>query len=207
MSVDNTQEIQCIFKAREYKLSVVKDYLEDLTRNGEKFENPLAGFGPGITWEEDRAKRFKQIMFLPVALMLTVVLVFSTPIGYISHLVEMRNKKNKAKEEILRLSEVPSEIVFPVEKNISALWDLQGLDGGEYTPDLKLQLIHEWLDILYGPGTADALNIEGHIQDIARGHAEANRSFYEGKGGPHILFVPPVETMIKEISKELSEYA
>lgn len=71
-----------------------------------------------------------------------------------------------------------------------------------------MQLLSEWLDILYGNGTAERVDPEGRLRAIMHRRVEANRPYYEGDSDtPHYAFVDPMETLIAEVSADLPLYS
>lgn len=134
-------------------------------------------------------------------------LALMVPVAYILHLLEVQNKKRSLKTEIAGENINPTNTETPTIKTLESLWQLHGLDEYKYSSEERLELLSEWIEILYGKRIAEGLNLNQRVEAMAIRHAEANRPYYEGKSdAPHFYFVSPVDSLIRELSEELPEY-
>jgi len=204
--VASSQVQACIAKARELRLRVAENSLNALVAHGLPFEGPAAGITLRIQWAKDFGGRLKQIAFYPIALALILVLLVGTPFFYVGHLRKVAKAKADLKRKISLLRAEPPSTEAPEHKTLDFLWALHGVEEDECNFDERLQLLSDWIAILYGPGLAEDLRLRDRIEEIARGYSKANRSYYEGRGGPHFHFKPPLDALISKLSGELPRY-
>jgi len=96
---------------------------------------------------------------------------------------------------------------LPETKTVLNLWHLHGVDCGEYREHRAISLLNQWLDILYGKGTAVRLNIGGHCERMWARNIKTNMPFYRGEDAPHFHFRNPFDSMLEKVSEELPPYA
>ena len=205
--MNSSSEQKCIEKAYEARVISAQNRLEDLRKNGISFDSPLSGFSGSIEWKEERKERIKQILFIPIALMLVAFMVLSVPVVYLLHLWEAHNKNKSIKNEITANCQNITNIEVPKIKTLELLWHLHGLNEYQYDSAEKIELLKIWLEILYGEENTKSLNINQRVKTISGRHVKANIPYYQGKeGAAHYHFVSPVDALIRELSDELPEY-
>ena len=202
------KEYQCITAGRQARVASAQRRLDDLYDNGKPFDNPLGG----VSWDldEDGAARnkIKKILLLPVAVLL---IAFSTllvvPIAYLAHRWDIYKQKQTLKREVADEKTRPSDTELPALKTLDALWQLHGLLESKYSSDERLDLLSQWLEILYGTDVAEDLAIKHRVDAIGARHLKANRSYHEYQyGAAHFNFAAAVESLIRQLSDELFEY-
>jgi len=96
----------------------------------------------------------------------------------------------------------------PETKTILALWKLHGIDQNRYGEHRAVWLLNQWLNTLYGEGTADRLDVEGRCRKKGQQNFRMNLSYYQGDEiAPHFYFRNTFECVLEEVSKELPPYA
>ena len=195
----DTIEHRCIQLATDAKLTVAEHRLSEL--KSVRFDSPLRGLG-GFVRETDMRRIIKQILLAPLAVLLMALLV---PLAYLVHIWGIREERRALKQQIRALS-ISVQADVPSTKTIEALWKHCGLESRALSWDECLELLARWLGILYGEACASTINVESRARAIAQRQVEANRSFYEDKGGPHFHFTPPIEALVGVLSNELPHY-
>ncbi|ATX81704.1 hypothetical protein Ga0123462_0835 [Mariprofundus ferrinatatus] len=95
---------------------------------------------------------------------------------------------------------------LPEAKTVLNLWHLHGIERRKYGQCNPVELLNQWLDILYGEGTADKLDIEGRCSQIGQRHARVNIPYYTEENAPHFYFRNPFDCILEQLSAELSGY-
>jgi len=94
----------------------------------------------------------------------------------------------------------------PEEKTVLSLWHLHGIDQSKHGEHRAIRLLNQWLDILYGAGTAKELNIEGHYSQKWQNNIKMNMPFYTEANAPHFHFRNTFECVLEQVSGELPPY-
>ena len=206
MLVDNTKIIKCIEKSIEAKLAAKKEILSNLQQNGEPFYPPfLECFD--ITWKEEPIERLKQILLLPILILLCVVLVLSTPLIYLVHLWDVRKKTNKLEKEVHSENHIDSKTIYHEIDSLISLWQLYGLNEFDFSKEEMFDLLRDWLEILYGKEIVGSLNLEKRLINIQEEQQKANTPYYDGiPDASHYNFISPVEHLIIDLSEEFTEH-
>jgi len=202
----SNKEHDCIIKAHQAKLAVAMARLAEHRKDGVLFDNPLEGFTGRIKWKEDVGERIIQMALLPLGLVLVLFLLLMIPFIYVVNVWAWYANRKELKSEIKALEEEPQSDQAPDEKDLESLWWLHGLEDRKYTSDERLNLLGGWIDILYGEDVAKDLRIQSRVDESRQRQMKANRPYYEGKDSPHYHFGSPVDSVIRTLSKELSEY-
>jgi len=92
------------------------------------------------------------------------------------------------------------------EKTVLNLWHLYGIDKNSHGEHRAIRLLNQWLDILYGAGTAKGLDIEGRCSQKWHRNIRMNVPFYTEENAPHFLFRNPFDCVLEEVSEELPPY-
>jgi len=106
---------------------------------------------------------------------------------------------NRAKQKII----TPPA---PKEKTALNLWHLHGIDKNKYSEHRAIRLLNQWLDILYGAGTAKGLDIEERCNQKWHNNIKMNMPFYTEDNAPHFHFRHPFDCVLDQISEELPPY-
>lgn len=97
---------------------------------------------------------------------------------------------------------------IPQDNTLWSLWKLYGLEKS-FSSEARIDLVRNWIDILYGKEVADKLNIEGRVKETMARNAGVSESFHESNNELHhncILFMNPVDSVVRDLSKELQSY-
>lgn len=195
-------EYQCIAKARAVKLRVAQEALADFMAKGVRFKSPFRGFIIKID-SNSLAGKAKQVAVLPISFAFVLLGILLTPIACVEHLRGVAKKKSALREKIQRLSTETLSFDAPDDKSIEALWRLHGLEGHEYSSDTRLDLLCGWVDILYGSGSSEAHKLRERVHEFIPHRVTDGLNYLDI---PCILFVPPVDCLIRKLSEELPTY-
>lgn len=196
-------EYQCIEKARAVKLRVAQEALADFMVKEAPFKSPVGECVVKIDWSNSLAGKVKQVAVLPISFAFVLLGILLTPIAYAEHLRAVAKKKSALREKIQRLSTETLSFDMPDDKNIEALWRLHGLEGHEYSSDTRLDLLCGWVDILYGSGNSEAHKLRERVHEFIPHRVTDGLDYLDI---PCILFVPPVDCLIRKLSEELPTY-
>ncbi len=245
--MDSNKQRACIIKSLEVKIASEKARLAKLQKEGIPFdrENPLSGIMDGlrggITWEEKTSGKIRQLLLLPLLIVMFLLVTVLLPFIYITHLRDVHKKKQELKKEITELEDVlinkssalqydyqkdkkrqgtlsflgvkSDKDIFtsdiPKDNTLWSLWILYGLKENTFSSVERISLVRDWIDILYGQAVTSKLNIEERVKETIDRNAEAGKHFYESSKGEHhncILFMNPVDSVIRALSEELPIY-
>ncbi|MDB4522194.1 hypothetical protein N9100_02140 [Gammaproteobacteria bacterium] len=188
----------CILKACDAKLVIARSELADIV----SFKNSPFDILGDVRWHKTTSGKALQVVGV---LILIPLLLIWTVLTYIIGLIVISQKimvlwlKTIMPGLLLKLTDESEE------RSLHTLWDNYGLDRYESSADNRLALLECWLRILYGAG-AEELQLKDRVNAISQRHIESNQSYYEGTGGPHYNFLPPVDSLIRELSSELPQY-
>lgn len=228
--VNDSPVAQCIREARSIKLKVVEKQLAALSVAGSSWsswQGPLSGV---VLFDRHANARtiVKQIVFLPIILIVIPILALMALFDYVAHLRKRARMMAALRDEIRRLRSCPLPLGEASVGTLDALWSLHGLENDPLSfhddlatwaflhgphndvdhSEMALNLLCQWVDILYGTGRSVDLKIHERAREIERQMGEANRPYYEGqKGAPHYHFGSPLESLIKELSDELPPFS
>jgi hypothetical protein len=196
---------QCIRKARAMKIQIAEEALAALSMKGSSWKSPMSGVML-IDRHASTGAIVKQIALMPITLVLLLILALLTPFAYVVHLRNLVRERAMLKDEIRRLGSSPLPLDEVSERTLLALWSHCGLSNAE-CPAAKLDLLCQWVDILYGSGRASELKIRERLSEIGRRMSEANRPYYDGiEGALRYHFGDPIDTVITELSEELPPF-
>jgi len=94
----------------------------------------------------------------------------------------------------------------PEEKTVLLLWHLHGIDKNKHGEHRAIRLLNQWLDILYGSGTAKELDIEVRCSQTWQRNIKMNMPFYTEANAPHFHFRNPFDCVLDQVSGELPPY-
>lgn len=160
-----------------------------------------------MKWEENVGGKIKQIVLLPVMLVMYSFLLIMTPFIYAVHWRNVHKEKSKLRDEINRWSSEPRSFKVPDSKQLASLWAVHGLESYGYAFEIQVDLLREWLDILYGNDISDALHLRDRISEIETQQADTRIQFNKkNRQIPHVTLTPPIPTLIRRLSDELPPY-
>lgn len=157
-----------------------------------KFKNPLAEMG------------FKQLLLLPIALIVVFFTVILKSIEYIWGCLESCQKAWELRKKINKGFD-STEFLSPKSKTLDALWRACDLFE-ELSAEHSVELLNKWLVVLYGQELAESVNVEARIDTIIQQQLKANLPFYEGSNAPHFHFASPTKVLIRELTEKLPPY-
>ena len=195
---------QCIRLVRAIKLRTAEEELAALSVNGSSWktwQSPLSGVTI-LVWRESIGTNLKRVAVLPIAIPLLLILALGAPFDYVGHLRKLARAKADLKDEIRRLITSPLPPEEPPARTLDALWRRHGLKNS--LSESAIDLLCQWVDILYGSGRSAELKIRERKLEIGREITEANRPYYAGeKGAAHFYFGKPIDILIDELSEKL----
>lgn len=195
---------QCIRLGRAIKLRTAEEELAALSVKGSSWktwQSPLFGVTI-LDWRESIGTNLKQVAVLPIAIPRLLLLALGAPFDYVGHLRELARRKAGLKDEIRRLIANPLPPEDPPARTLRALWSRHGRKND--SSEVALNLLCQWVDILYGSGRSAELRIRERELEICRQTTEANLPYYEGKkGAAHFYFGDPMDTLVDELSERL----
>jgi hypothetical protein len=202
--VSNSPVNQCITVARVIKLKAAEERLAALSVKGSSWktwQSPLYGVEL-VDCHESIGTILKRLAVLPIAIPLLLILAVGAPFDYVGHLRKLARTKADLKDEIRRLITSPLPPAESPARTLRALWSRHGRKGDSSAS--AVDLLCQWVDILYGSGRSAELKIRERELEICRQTTEANLPYYEGKkGAAHFYFGEPVDILIDKLSEEL----
>ncbi len=205
LHVSDSPIIQCIRVARAIKLKTAEERLAALSVKGSSWKtwhSPLYGVEL-LDCHESIGTILKRVALLPIAMPLWLILALAVPIEYVAHLRELARTKADLQDEIRRLITSPLLPEVPPARTLRALWSRHGRKND--SSESALDLLCQWVDILYGSGRSAELKIRERILEIDRQITKANHLPYE-KGAPIFYCGPriqPIDILIDKLSEEL----
>jgi hypothetical protein len=197
---------QCIRTARSMTLQIAEKDLAELSMNGtswSSWQSPMSGIVL-IDRHANARAILKQIVLMPIALSMMLILILLAPFDYVAHLRTLARKRATLRDEIRRLRTSPLQTDEPSVRTLRDLWFYCGINTARVS---KLDLLCQWVDVLYGSGRSVELKIRERVQEIGRRMSEANRHYNEGQEGKiHYQFVPPIDSLIRELSEQLPPF-
>ena len=195
---------QCIRVARAIKLKTAEERLAALSVKASSWntwQSPLYGVQL-LDCHESIGMILKRIALLPIAIPLLLILALGAPFDYVAHLRKLARTKADLQDEIRRLITSPLLPEVPPARTLRALWSRHGRKGD--SSESAVDLLCQWVDILYGSGRSAELKIREQVREIDRGIGELNRPWYDGqKGAAHFYCGQPIDTLIDKLSEEL----
>jgi hypothetical protein len=135
------------------------------------------------------------------------VAILLVPIAYLIGLLKFCYEKWQRKRQIKALEEAPLSIAEPYIKTLDNLWALHGLKRREYPDEIRLNLLCTWIDMLYGYGMSEKLNIRNWYTAILKYQEKMNRRSRLDPWATSYLFEPTIEAMIRMLSEKLPPYS
>lgn len=201
MSVQQ-KEWLCVILARAHSRRIILQDLASLEAESKRFD--FSGLTQiSLNWHPILAGKIFQILCLPLYLMLLIGYLFWIPVKYLKQRYELPKKYRELTDKLIEL-EQDNNIKYPTEKTLNKLWTLHGF---QHIGDEEIPLLNEWLDILFGLGTAARIDFKARQLKVAKGHNFVNAAYYRGDAdAAHFSFPSSSNTAIKIVSNELSYY-
>lgn len=95
---------------------------------------------------------------------------------------------------------------LPVAKTVLDLWCLHGINQHKHGEHRAIWLLNQWLEMLYGEGTAKSLDVEGRCSQKQQTNIRMNAPFFREENAPHFLFRDSFDSVLEQISGELPPY-
>jgi hypothetical protein len=198
--VNDSPVNQCIRRARAIELRTAEQELAALSVKGSSWatwRSPLYGVAlfQGL---ESTGAILKRVAVLPIAMFLLLILALMAPFDYVAHLRKLARTKAELKDEIRRLMTNPLPTEESPARTLGALWKRYGRKH-------DVDLLCEWVDILYGSGRSGELRIRERLLELGR--LEIMEVNHEGKPvAPHLHYDEPMVFLLDTLSMELPPF-
>jgi hypothetical protein len=201
MSVQQ-KELLCVMLARAHSRRIILQNLASLEAESKRFD--FSGLTQiSLDWRPTLAGKLLQILFLPLYLLFLIGYLIWVPVKYLKQRYELPKKYRVLTNKLIEL-ESDNNIEYPSEKSLNQLWSLHGF---RHIGDEELPLLNEWLDILFGLGTAARIDLKARQLKVAKGHNFVNAPYYRGDAdAAHFNFPSSFNTAVGIVSNELSHY-
>jgi hypothetical protein len=192
LHVSDSPIIQCIRVARAIKLKTAEERLAALSVKGSSWKTWQSGIKL-LDCHESIGAILKRLAVLPIAIPLVLILALGAPFDYVEHLRKLARTKADLQVEIRRLITSPLLPEVPPARTLRALWSRHGRNNA--SSEIALDLLCQWVDILYGSGRSAQLRIRERYLEIGR------QPYKEG--APVFYCGPPMDISIDRLSEEL----
>jgi hypothetical protein len=159
-----------------------------------------------MKWEDNIGGIIRQIVLLPVMIVICLFLLIITPFIYATYLRDVRKEKSELKDEIDRWSSEPRLFKVPDIKQLATLWAVHGIESYKYPFEIQFSLLGQWLDILYGKEVSETLNLGDRITEIQKQQAMGSLDSHKNRNKQDVPIVPPIPMLIRKLSDELPPY-
>lgn len=204
MSKTSAREAACFERLQVLRRAALRNAIEDLDAGrSHGFEFPLAGF-QGLERPLGSAGWLRQILLLPFALLVVALMLLITPISYLAHLRHRRGARRALETQLRALDVWRVELPPTMPKTLRDLWFAWQVEHCDLVADDELQLIGDWVEILYGTSTKQALQILERVDTIRNRCAAAYNA--AAAKGVLISFIPVGRALVDEISDALPPY-
>jgi hypothetical protein len=201
MSIQQKERL-CVMLARAHSRRIIIQNLASLDTEGKSFTfSYISEVWDGIPTAI--ARKPLLILALPIYLMILISRVILAPFNYLKQLYDLPKQHRILTNKLFEL-ELDNNIEYPTEKSLNQLWALHGF---KHIGDEELPLLNEWLDILFGLGTAARIDFKARQLKVAKGHNFVNAPYYRGDAdAAHFSFPSSSNTALWIVSNELSYY-
>lgn len=192
----------CVMLARGHKRRIILQNLVNLEVERKSLD--FSGIGQfRLDWRPTFLGKFIQILFLPLYLLFLIGYLIWVPLKYLKQRYELPKKYRELTNKLIEL-EPDNNIKYPTEKTLNQLWTLHGF---KHIGDEELPLLNEWLDILFGSGTAARIDLKSRQLKVAKGYNSVNAPYHRGDAdAAHFSFPNSFNTAVGIVSHELSHY-
>jgi hypothetical protein len=192
---------QCIEYAVSYKIQLLDQEIRDIRLwPGIQWPSFKKGW---IEWKPTLAGKLSQIVIIPIAIPLIIVLPL---LECLTDIIDKWQRKRKLKKEQhnLKALSMPFDEVTP--KNIKSLWRVDGIEE-RFGTDKQIHLIEKWVELLYGEDILKQFDLKARSEKIRRNQFKANTPYYKGEeDAPHFFFMSVAESLVNELAGELPPY-
>jgi len=204
-----TKERRCIQASNTLKVEWAKDELKKL--NHEKMSSLLYVNVPkllkdavrSITWKPTLLGKLVQLgvfmLVIPIAPMFGLLMWLVDLIDWLSKMYTLKKGMRQCKRQAVFNDSSDA-------RTLLELWNLYGMNYREHGKDRCVQLLNQWLEILYEEGTADRLDVAGRCRRMGLRHARANIPYYTEEDAPHFFFRNPFDCVLEQVSGELPHH-
>jgi hypothetical protein len=195
-----SKTIQCIEIANSAKRQIIAAELNHIRAHGIDFDWPHPRDIRLEFWMKNPFMRASQVFLL---LIVAILYVLATPIAGTYYLVSRFKTIQRLKKEIANLSYIDVAKCHKT-KSITTLWKLYGLNEVRYSTKHKLDVLDQWLEMLYAESVISDINVHEIHDNISSSQHNANRGFYLNEpGAVHFHFVPPFQSLLIRLEKSL----
>lgn len=193
----NAAEVACIEKAYEIRRREARAELE--RPSPFEFDWGLSG----LEWPTSLRSWVSWILVVPVAFaFMGIVQGVAAPFQYVSHRRDVARKAARLGEELANLEGPP--LLQPLAgKTLSDLWNVYGFERDRFVEAVGVELANAWLDRLYGEDARRALDLDAKLEAV---NARRIRFRAESPQIGCVMWVPRLEQVVQELSKELPPY-
>ena len=189
-------ELACIEKAYEIRRREVRAMLEEPMPFRRKWHPfPLKRLNTAKEW-------LQAAVAVPVIALIVILRLPALPLQYLSHMRSVTHRRQCLRQELTQLERPPCLQALP-GKTLLDLWGSYGFEEGEFQECASIELVSAWLDILYGPDTTKAMDIEVRLERINRRRANLRA---RSPNVTCVLWIPRMNQVVQDLSRELPPY-
>ncbi len=189
-------EVACIERASEVRLRELRKMLE------QPAPFKCGSLSSEWSWPTTVREQAKVVLAIPLLLLLAIAVVIMTPLEYVTHRRDVARRKARLREELAGLDRPP--FLQPVGgKTVRDLWRAYGLESERFNESVGVELVSWWLDRLYGPETTTAMKLNERLVQVTGRRARLRA---ESPQIACVLWIPRLEQVIDEVSRELPSY-
>lgn len=194
------REAACVRLAHEKRVELLEAKLREASPI--RFENPLTE-PARIQWRHSTRGRIFQVLMSPVVAILTIVLVLLAPFTYLSDHRTRWIERRQMRAEIARLRNDAEPLPEIENKTVETLWHACGIPEMGLTQEAEIQLLEQWVEVLYDRETRESLDLAGRI---ARIQAERAAAAQRRRKDILVTLMPVMSVVVRELSAELPRY-
>jgi serine/threonine protein kinase len=194
----------CIRKSREVTCAATQVTLNALLDKPMAFESVFAEIPPGtltVKWNGSLIALIQPICLVATRLVLYLIFAIFTPVAFGIHLIKHWARCRALKARIKELQAIPALMLLT--DTVSELWRLHGLDDSEYSVKTQVDLLAEWIDVLYGQGTSRRLLIQERARTEETRRCESKLRILRETIDLHFHYVPVAQVLAADVSNEL----
>jgi len=191
------KEAQCIEAVTQLRIKAANRAAD---KNKIVIEKPASRSSDVIQWKKTPANRVKQILALPAVLIrfLSILLLRPITAGLHRHKIYQLQQQHKAALASAYTS-----------NTLDSLWHSHGLNEANYSETVCLDLLTQWVDILYGKKASEAVDIKEMAAKHNTLRATANMPHYTAEipeDFPRFYFGSTINAVVRRLSEQLGEY-
>ncbi|OUR81476.1 hypothetical protein A9Q82_10120 [Cycloclasticus sp. 46_120_T64] len=192
------KEAQCIEAVTQLRIKAANRAAD---KNRVVFKKPLGRLRDVSQWKKTPANRVKQILALPAALIRVVSILLLLPITAGLHRYKIYQLQQQHKTALASAY---------TSNSLDSLWHSHGLNEASYSETVCLDLLTQWVNILYGKDAAEAVDIKEMAGKHNTLRATANIPHYTAEipeDFPRFYFGSTINAVVRRLSEQLGEYA